>query len=275
MADKIYISQITIGSSTYDLKDGEARQLIADIQAYSDYLGVTTTALTDGASTNPVSIGGEDVTAKKGNIVNYGAKEFIFNGTIWQEFGDLSALGALAYADTAEGDYTPAGTINAQTFTGDALTSTGSFTPAGEVAAPTFTGDELTSTGTYTPAGTVSRPTITVTPTEDTVYSITDVGTLPTMTVENEVLTFNAGTLPTKGVAQTVVASATAALDADPAFTGTQGNLSVTGTPTGTNSAPAFTGTAGSVSVTGTPEGSVSQATFTGTAATITVEAAD
>lgn len=275
MADKVYISQITVGSTTYDLKDTDARALISDLQSYSDYLGVTTTALVDGANANPISIGGEDVTAKKGNIVNYGAKEFIFNGTIWQEFGDLSALGELAYVDTAEGDYTPAGTVSAQTFTGDALTSTGSFTPEGSVAAPTFTGEEMTSTGTYTPTGTVSRPTITVTPTEDTVYSITDVGTLPELTVTGEVLSFSAGTLPTKGAAQTVVASATAALDADPAFTGTQGNVSVAGTPTGTNSAPAFTGTAGAVSVTGTPEGSVSQATFTGTAATITVGVTD
>ena len=31
MADKVYISQITVGSTTYDLKDNDARQLIADI----------------------------------------------------------------------------------------------------------------------------------------------------------------------------------------------------------------------------------------------------
>lgn len=273
MPNKVYISQFVVGDTTYDLKDNDARELIEEIIAYSDYLGVTTTALTDGATTNPIMINGESVTAKKGNIVNYGSKEFIFSGTVWQEFGDLSALGALAYEDEAEGDYTPAGTINEQTFTGAALTSTGSFTPEGSVAAPTFTGNELTSTGTFTPEGTVSTPTITVTPQEDTVYSITDVGTLPSLSVSGEVLTWNAGTLPTKGAAQTVVASATAALDAAPAFTGTQGSLSVTGTPTGSNSAPAFTGTAGSVSVTGTPEGTVSQATFTGTAATITVGA--
>ena len=275
MADKVYISQITVGSTTYDLKDTEARALISDIQAYSDYLGVTSTALTDGANTNPIIINEESVTAKKGNIANYGAKEFIFNGSVWQEFGDLSALKALAYVDTAEGDYTPAGTVSEQTFTGEDFTSTGNFTPAGNVAAPVFTGEELTSTGTFTPAGNISTPTITVTPTEDTVYSITDVGTLPELSVTGEVLSFSAGTLPTKGAAQTVIASATAALDAAPEFTGTQGNVSVTGTPTGTNSAPAFTGTTGAVSVTGTPAGSVSQATFSGTAATITVGVAD
>ena len=70
-----------------------------------DYLGVTTTALTDGATTNPITINGEQVTAKKGNIANYGSKEFIFNGTAWQEFGDLSALGALAYKDSATGSF--------------------------------------------------------------------------------------------------------------------------------------------------------------------------
>lgn len=107
-----YISQVQIGENTYDIKDAEARQLISNLEAYTDYLGVTTTALTDGATTNPITINGENVTAKKGNIVNYGSKEYIFNGTAWNEFGDLSALGDLAYEDSAEGSYTPAGTVS-------------------------------------------------------------------------------------------------------------------------------------------------------------------
>lgn len=68
-----------------------------------------------------------------------------------------------------------------------------------------------------------------------------------------------------------------------PTFTGTQGSVSVTGTPSGsvsisagtgtanytpagTVSTPTFTGTQGSVSVTGTPSGSVSISTGSGTA---------
>ena len=109
---------ITTNGTEYNIKDAGARELIEELQAYTEYLGVTTTALTDGASTNPITIGGESVTAKKGNIANYGAKEFIFNGTVWQEFGDMSALGSLAYKNKASGSYTPAGDVSKPTFTG-------------------------------------------------------------------------------------------------------------------------------------------------------------
>ena len=143
-----YLSQVTIGENTYDLKDSEARSAIAALEAYSDYLGVTTTALTDGASTNPITIGGESVTAEKGNIANYGSKEFIFNGTIWQEFGDMSAIGALGYVDEAVGSYTPAGSVS-----GTAV----SFSPT------TQTIDELDSVGTL-PTMSVSGEILTLAP---------------------------------------------------------------------------------------------------------------
>ena len=279
MAD---VSILKINGTSYDIKDAWSREQIEALSQYTDYLGVTTTVLTDGSETNPITINGESVTAVVGNIVTYipsgsAGKEFIFNGTAWQEFGDLSALGELAYVDSAEGDYTPAGTISAQTFSGSELTSTGSFTPEGTVAAPTFTGSELTSTGSFTPAGTVSKPDIDVTPTTAAIVGVSANGTLPSMTYDStdESITFAAGALPTLAESVSAVTAVSAALHETPAFTGTAGNVSVTGTPEGTNSAPAFTGTAGSVSVAGTPAGSVSQATFSGTAATITVEVAD
>ena len=143
-----YLSQVTIGANTYDLKDTEARQAISELESYSDYLGVTTTALTDGASTNPITINGESVTAKKGNIVNYGSKEFIFNSSVWQEFGDMSAVGAMGYADQGTASYTPAGSVS-----GTAV----SFTPT------TQTIDELDSAGTL-PSFTVSGEILTLDP---------------------------------------------------------------------------------------------------------------
>jgi len=98
MAD---ISKITLPSgNTYNLKDQGARDLIAELEGGSYFLGVTTTALTDECTTNPITVGGVSVTAKNGNIVVYDKKEFVFNGTKWFEFGDLSALGTLAYKDT-------------------------------------------------------------------------------------------------------------------------------------------------------------------------------
>lgn len=54
-----------------------------------NYLGVTTTVLADGVSTNPVMINDESVTAKKSDWVIYDSKDFIFNGSVWQEVGDF------------------------------------------------------------------------------------------------------------------------------------------------------------------------------------------
>lgn len=300
------IKKITLPSgTTYDLVDQGARDLIDGLSAYTAYLGVTTTALTDGATTNPISIGGSSVTAKTGNIVNYGSAEFIFNGTAWQLFGDLSGLGDLAFKDSATGSFTPhgsvtvttngttnknttvspaaygtatyapAGTVSQPTFTGSSLTSTGSFTPSGSVtvstnatANKTATVSSTSGTATYTPAGTVSTPTITVTPSVETINSITGVGTLPsfTATVANETLTLGFS----KGTLPTqgsksVVTGISSATSSQPTFTGTGARLVTGNIPVPSTYTASFTGTAGDVSVSGTPSGTVSQPTFSGT----------
>ncbi len=185
MADEIknYISKITLGATVYDIKDLEAR---ADIQDIKDGMtggvhtvGATTTPLTDGTSTpTTIKIAGQDYEVQTGDLVYYSNKEFLWNGTIWVELGDLTSLGDLAYKDSASATYTPAGTVSQPTFSGSELTSTGKFTPqgsvsidigsgtanytpAGSVSQPTFSGSEMTSTGSYTPAGSVSQPTFT------------------------------------------------------------------------------------------------------------------
>jgi hypothetical protein len=116
------ISTITLPTgTTYYFKDAEAREQIEALASYSDFLGVTGTEIEDGDTTTPIMIGGEEVYPEPGNIVLYGSKEFIWNGTAWAEFGDLSAitnmLGDLAYADTASTGYTPEGTVSGE-FTG-------------------------------------------------------------------------------------------------------------------------------------------------------------
>lgn len=64
--------------------------------------GVTTTEITDGSSTNPVVIDGSSYTAKSGDMVTYNSTEFVFNGTVWQEFGAASTIftETLAAGDT-------------------------------------------------------------------------------------------------------------------------------------------------------------------------------
>ena len=336
MATNPELYQITLPSGvTYDLKDAKARSDIEALQTTlgggAFFLGATTTTLTDGATTSTITIAGKDHTAARGEIVASGDKEYIYDGSKWLEFGDLGAFKALAYKDSASGNFTPSGTVSQPTFSGSEMTATGTFTPAGSVAVsvgsgdanytpagtvsqPTFSGSEMTASASYTPAGSVavsvgsgsanytpagsvSKPDITVTPTTTTVNSITNVGTLPelTMTVANENLTigFSQGTLPTKGSNVSVMTGATAALDNAPsftgtgvdleaAFTGTAATINAKGTPAGTVSQPsftgtgvdleaAFTGTQGNISATGTPAGTVSQPSFTGTQGTVTV----
>lgn len=73
------ISKITIpvgnGTQTYDIKDATARAAIAGGTAFA---GITTTALTDGASTASISVGGESVTAVNGMMAIYNSKEFVY-----------------------------------------------------------------------------------------------------------------------------------------------------------------------------------------------------
>lgn len=154
MAD---ISKITLpGGAEYDIKDATARAQITALSNYVAFLGVTTTTLTDGSTTSTVKINGENVTAVTGNVVTFGSKEFIFNGTTWQEFGDLTGLGALAYKGTAEALYTPAGTISQPTTTAQTSSTTvNSITDVGSLPTFTVSGETLTVTaGTLPTKGT-------------------------------------------------------------------------------------------------------------------------
>lgn len=64
-------------------------------------VGETTTALTDGATTNPITVDGQSYTAQANDAVIYQNKEFLFDGTKWHEFGDLSGLNADMIDDTS------------------------------------------------------------------------------------------------------------------------------------------------------------------------------
>ena len=128
------ISQITLPSgTTYDLKDTVARQAAAGgIQLK----GTTTTPLTDEATTNPIIIDGESYTAVNQDAVFYGKQEFVFDGTKWHEFGDMSGLGDLAMKDSASGSFTPTGTVSAPTISTGTAGTTGTFATTVDTAAP-------------------------------------------------------------------------------------------------------------------------------------------
>lgn len=256
------ISKITLPSgTTYDIKDAGARELIASLSGALTYLGTTTTALTDGCSTSPITIGSTTVTPKAGDVVAYGKSEFVWSETEskWREFGSTGSLKALAFKDSASATYTPAGAVSQPTFTGTKATISSSFTPSGEVEISKGTG-----AANYTPEGTVSAPTVTVTPNTAKVKPFGSAGTLPsfsaTVTGETLKLSFSPGELPAAGTEVTVATGIKSATASAPKFTGTGVELTAE-----------FTGEAGTATASYTPAGAVSKPTFTGSAATITV----
>ena len=118
------IKNITTGGTTYEVQDTGARTLIAALQGSTNFVGVTTSNISDGSTANPIVVNGDNVTAVVGDIVSKGSTEFIFDGAQWLEFGDKSALGDLAYEDEVEATFRPAGEIDNPNIT--VTTTTGS-----------------------------------------------------------------------------------------------------------------------------------------------------
>ena len=279
MAD---ISIITLPSgSSYNLKDADARasieKLKSNLGSLGNYRGVTTTELTDGATTSPISVKDGDSTVQvtpsnPGDwVVDSSNVSYIWTGSQWDQIGSAGALKSLAYKDSASGSYTPSGTVTVSSV-GTQATITSSFTPKGTVS------------GSVTPKGSNASSSVTITPTTTSVYSMTSEGsvtkgtvpscTLPSLTtsVSGETLTlgwsagsFSAGTatsvtLPTRSQVTNLWNGVSAATAAAQTFTGASSAVSAT-----------FTGTAGSATATYTPV-VTSTGTFKGTAATVTVK---
>lgn len=64
---------------------------IGNLSNIMNFLGTTTTALSNGSTTAKITIDSKEVTADKGDVVVYGNKEFVFDGSKWAEIGDVSA----------------------------------------------------------------------------------------------------------------------------------------------------------------------------------------
>lgn len=155
MAD---ISKITLpNGNTYDIKDSTAREQIEALVAIDNgvrLIGVTTTALTDNATTATISVNSANHTAIKGDLVFYENKEFLFDGTKWHLLDELSTHGTLAtknkvkYDKATSASYTNTNSTKSVSLSGTssnvAVTATantsGNYQPAGTVSQPTFSG---------------------------------------------------------------------------------------------------------------------------------------
>lgn len=94
------------------------------------YIGTTTTALSNGSTTNPITVDGESYTAQFGDIAVYNYTEFIFDGTKWGEFGrdfDTTPTNGSANAVTSNGIYEliHKGSQNYSTAMGDSTIASG------------------------------------------------------------------------------------------------------------------------------------------------------
>lgn len=234
------IKKITLPSgTTYDLRDSRVDSIISQ---GTRWVGVTTTPISDGSTTSTIVIDGVSHNAEIGDIAGYQEagkqqEEFIWSGSVWQEFGSTGSLKALAFKDTASGTVAVPATYS---FTGTAANVSVTGTTAGSVSETksTVTVSKADSgTATYTPEGNVSAPTISVA-TAGSTASITPFGsagslpscTLPTYTVSDETLTitagsFSAGTLPSGGTAITVKTGDASYTASSPSFSGTGARL--------------------------------------------------
>lgn len=242
MPETIYFDKVQLLDGSFaEVKDSVAR---AAIQGGTYFLGVTTTELTDGATTTTITISGESVSVENGNMACYGNKEFVYAGadSAWHELGDLTNLGDLALKDDASGLYTPAGTVSKPNVTVTPTTvNVAEVDAAGSVSTGTIA--EFDTAGSVT-AGTANVPTAVTLPTlstsiapgtETLVLSWTpgsvtagtaNVPTAVTLPTSKDTTVVTSATMPTTK-STTVVTGVAAELDSTPAFTGTQATVTV------------------------------------------------
>ena len=233
-----YFDKVKLLDGSYaEVCDSVARSAT---QGGTYFLGITTTSLTDGASTNPITISGGSVVAVNGNVVAFGNKEFVYAAmdSKWHELGDVTNLGALALLDSASTVYTPAGSVSKPTIDVTPTTKTiKEFNGAGSVTA----GTANVPTAVSVTAGTANVPTAVTLPTLTTTLNGTTLElswtdgsvTAGTANVPTAVsVTAGTANVPTAVTLPTsknttVMTGASAELHDAPTFTGTQATITV------------------------------------------------
>jgi hypothetical protein len=86
--------KLTIGDKTYTgAADVVVKATDLGLGPTLRFKGTTTTALTDGATTNPITINSANYTAEQGDVVlvKDTDKEFVWTGSAWEELGDAGS----------------------------------------------------------------------------------------------------------------------------------------------------------------------------------------
>lgn len=216
MAD---ISKINIGGIDYNIKDAVAR---AATTSGMHFIGVTSTTLTDLATTTTLTPAAEGSLSKTtgfvaGDLVISNNKEFVWTGELWSEFGSTGSLKALAFKSSASGtvnvvsnNHTHSIGSLSHSVTQGTVSASGNYTPAGTITISNNA--KITS---ITDSGSTTNPkiigagdkiltnyettSVTIKPVggTTTVQSITGVGTLPTSETKTIPNVTSIGTAPT------------------------------------------------------------------------------
>ena len=150
------LGTLTIGSKTYNgSANVEVTASDLNLGTALKYCGITTTNIADESTTNPIKINDANHNATPGCVVFYGDKEFIWNGSKWEEFGypiDLSGYKTkqteVNSADSTNNEGTTFVTSLTQDTNGVIKYNTGEVTKASSSAFGIVKiGDGLTSTG--------------------------------------------------------------------------------------------------------------------------------
>ena len=264
MPDPKYFDRVKLLDGSYaEVCDAVAR---AAIVGSTHFIGVTTTALTDGQTISQVTIGDETVNLANGDLMLYNSKEFIWasaDGKV-HELGDLTGLGSLAYKNSATGSFTPQGSVSSPNITVTPTTATiaefataGSVTP-GSANTPTVVsvtdGSANVPTAVSVTAGTANVPTAVTLPTLET--------TLNGTTLEFAL---------TGGVVTPGTAGTPTAVSVTPGTAGTPTAVSVTPGVAGTPTAVTLPTSKDTSVMTGASAALASDPVFSGTAGTVTV----
>lgn len=205
---------VTANSSNL-VTSGAVASAISGLTGAMHFVGITTTALTDGATTATLAGDGLNKTTGfvAGDVVIYGSAEFVWTGSAWELLGDEGSY-ALKSQVVQKADFTAKGQF---------LVGTGSGTYAAFAPNTTTTAKVLymtSSTAAWKSLGISPSKSKAVTAVAYTAntgswstlnkgsgVSISGVGTAGTptkATVTNAVLTITEGTATTKATAQTV-----------------------------------------------------------------------
>lgn len=235
------IDTTVTANSDHLITSGAVASAINGLTGAMHFIGVSSTAITDGGTENP-TVGGATITTKSaGDVVIYGDKEFVWSSTgAWELLGDEGSY-ALDTAVVHKSDYTSKGAI---------LKGTGS--GAYDVLAPNTTSTEkvlymASSTASWKQLGISAGtwPTVSVTKTVTflktatlqtgtafTVPNVTSAGTAASASVTNAILTITNGTAPTLGTAFTIPNATGINTTGETALTGASINTSSAAWPT-------------------------------------------